>query len=207
MKGGALMLWDRKSIHTIHCFGDSLTAGYGALPGEGWVEVLAKRHPKMGWYNHGQCGALTEDILDALECAAALARPGEGFFFMGGTNDILCGFRLSSIEGRVQERLSLISEKVPLTIGIPPLATKESIWTGWQSEAVYERNQADLAAYGDFLKKLAREIGVLAIDFSPAFLLDDAWYYDGLHPNGKGYQRFAELAEHVWMRNRKEDIE
>ena len=150
------MLWDRKSIHTIHCFGDSLTAGYGALPGEGWVEVLAKRHPKMGWYNDGQCGALTEDILDALECAAALARPGEGFFFMGGTNDILCGFRLSSIEGRVQERLSLISEKVPLAIGIPPLSTKESIWTGWQSEAVYERNQADLAAYGDFLKSSQR---------------------------------------------------
>lgn len=49
MKGGVLMLWDRKSIHTIHCFGDSLTAGYGALPCEGWVEVLAKRHPKMGW--------------------------------------------------------------------------------------------------------------------------------------------------------------
>ena len=61
------MLWDRKSIHTIHCFGDSLTAGYGALPGEGWVEVLTKRHPKVEWYNHGQCGALTEDILDALD--------------------------------------------------------------------------------------------------------------------------------------------
>lgn len=71
------MLWDRKSIHTIHCFGDSLTAGYGALPGEGWVEVLAKRHPKVEWYNHGQCGALTEDILDALEGTAALARTGK----------------------------------------------------------------------------------------------------------------------------------
>lgn len=201
------MLWDRKSIHTIHCFGDSLTEGYGALPGAGWVEVLAKRHPEMGWYNHGHCGALTEDILDALEGAAALARPGEGFFFMGGTNDILCGFRLSSIEARVKERLSLISEKVPLAIGIPPLATKESIWSGWQSEAVYERNQADLAAYGDFLLQLSMEIGALTMDFSCAFPLDDAWYYDGLHPNGKGYERFAELAEKVWMRNRKEDIE
>ena len=26
------MLWDRKSIHTIHCFGDSLTFGAGAKP-------------------------------------------------------------------------------------------------------------------------------------------------------------------------------
>lgn len=105
------MLRDRKSIHTIHCFGDSLTAGYGALPGEGWVEVLTKRHPKVEWYNHGQCGALTEDILDALEGAAALAGTGEGFFFMGGTNDILCGFRLAVVEAQVKERLARLSEK------------------------------------------------------------------------------------------------
>lgn len=192
------MLWDRKSIRTIHCFGDSLTAGYGALPGAGWVEVLAKRHPEMGWYNHGQCGALTEDILDALEGSAALAWPGEGFFFMGGTNDILCGFRLAVVEAEVKERLARLSEKVPLAIGIPPLATKESIWTGWQSEAMYERNQADLAAYGDFLQELAKGINVCLIDFSHAFPLEDAWYYDGLHPNEKGYERFAELAEKAW---------
>lgn len=150
------MHWDTDDIHTIHCFGDSLTAGYGAVPGAGWVEVLTKRHPKVEWYNHGQCGALTEDILDALEGAAALAGTGEGFFFMGGTNDILCGFRLAVVEAQVKERLARLSEKVPLAIGIPPLATKESIWTGWQSEAVYERNQADLAAYGDFLKSSQR---------------------------------------------------
>ena len=60
---------------------------------------------------------------------------------------------------------------------------------------MYERNQADLAAYGDFLKKLAKDIGALAIDFSKAFPLEDGWYYDGLHPNGKGYERFTELTE------------
>lgn len=192
------MLWDRKSIHTIHCFGDSLTAGYGALPCEGWVEVLTKRHPKVEWYNHGQCGALTEDILDALEGAAALAGTGEGFFFMGGTNDILCGFLLAVVEAQVKERLARLSEKVPLAIGIPPLATRESIWKGWQSEAVYERNQLDLAAYGDFLRELAKESNVCLIDFSHAFPLEDAWYYDGLHPNEKGYERFADMAEAAW---------
>lgn len=159
------MLWDRKSIHTIHCFGDSLTAGYGAVPGAGWVEVVAKRHPEINWINHASLGALTEDILDALEGTAALTSGQEGFFFMGGTNDILCGFRLSSLEGRLTERLPSISGKVPLTIGIPPLATKESIWSGWQSEAVYERNQLDLAAYGDFLQELAKESNVCLIDF------------------------------------------
>ena len=153
----------------------------------------------MEWYNHGQCGALTEDILDALEGAAALAGTGEGFFFMGGTNDILCGFRLAVVEAQVKERLARLSEKVPLAIGIPPLATKESIWSGWQSEVVYERNQLDLAAYGDFLRELAKESNVCLIDFSHAFPLEDAWYYDGLHPNEKGYERFADMAEAAWM--------
>ena len=117
---------------------------------------------------------------------------------MGGTNDILCGFRLSALEGRLTERLPSISGKVPLTIGIPPLATKESIWSGWQSEAVYERNQLDLAAYGDFLQELAKASNVCLIDFSHAFPLEDAWYYDGLHPNEKGYERFADMAEAAW---------
>lgn len=192
------MHWDTDDIHTIHCFGDSLTAGYGAVPGAGWVEVVAKRHPEINWTNHASLGALTEDILDALEGTATLTSGQEGFFFMGGTNDILCGFRLSSLEGRLTERLSRISGKVPLTIGIPPLATKESIWSGWQSEAVYERNQLDLAAYGDFLRELAKESNVCLIDFSHAFPLEDAWYYDGLHPNEKGYERFADMAEAAW---------
>lgn len=116
----------------------------------------------------------------------------------GGTNDILCGFLLAVVEAQVKERLARLSEKVPLAIGIPPLATRESIWKGWQSEAVYERNQADLAAYGNFLRELAKESNVCLIDFSHAFPLEDAWYYDGLHPNEKGYERFADMAEAAW---------
>ena len=77
------MHWDTDDIHTIHCFGDSLTAGYGAVPGAGWVEVVAKRHPEINWINHASLGALTEDILDALEGTAALTSGQEGFFFMG----------------------------------------------------------------------------------------------------------------------------
>lgn len=31
-------LWTQ-NISMIHCFGDSLTEGYGVLPGEGWVAL------------------------------------------------------------------------------------------------------------------------------------------------------------------------
>lgn len=193
------MEWNNEDIHIIRCFGDSLTAGYGALPGQGWVSRLEKKHPDISFYNHGMCGAGVADILDQAECYISLADKREGFFFLGGTNDILCGMRLESLEKQVEQRVKQIAAKVPLTLGIPPLATKESIFCGWQSEYNYERNQEDLDHYGDFLRRLATTCHLPCIDFSKAFPLDDAWYSDGLHPNEKGYEKMAELAEKVWF--------
>ena len=192
------MEWNNQDIHVIRCFGDSLTAGYGALPGQGWVSRLEKKHPGISFYNHGVCGAGVTDIFDQMEGYLALASKGEGFFFLGGTNDILCGMRLASLERQVEDKLTVLAKQVPLTIGIPPLATKESIFCGWQSEYNFERNQEDLAHYGEFLRQLAIMQSLPCIDFSKAFPVNDTWYSDGLHPNGKGYEKMAELAEKVW---------
>ena len=41
------MTWNKETITTIRCFGDSLTAGYGALPEEGWIAQLQKRCPPI----------------------------------------------------------------------------------------------------------------------------------------------------------------
>ena len=116
-----------------------------------------------------------------------------------GTNDILCGRRLVTLEKEVEELVASVASQVPLTLGIPPLATRESIFTGWQAEYNFERNQEDLQHYGTFLKELASRWKLPVIDFSIAFPLEDTWYSDGLHPNGKGYARMAKLAEKVWM--------
>ena len=40
------------------CIGDSLTYGYGAAPGEGWVELLS-RQPGLTVLNRGECGDTT----------------------------------------------------------------------------------------------------------------------------------------------------
>ena len=88
--------------------------------------------------------------------------------------------------------------KVPLTIGIPPLSTRESIYTGWQSEENFEGNQKSLSLYGDFLRNLSKDLGLLSLDFSKAFPAEDAWYADGLHPNGKGYEKMADMAIALW---------
>ena len=187
----------KQSIHTIHFFGDSLTAGYGALPQEGWVSRLERVFPAVDFYNHGVCGASVSDIFDEAACFVSRRQEGTAFFFMGGTNDILSGIRLAYLEKEVEQGIQKMGETGPLVLGIPPLATRESIYAGWQSEYNFERNQEDLALYGDFLKKLATAHQIPYIDFSHAFPLSDAWYTDGLHPNGKGYEKMAEAARSV----------
>ncbi len=141
---------------------------------------------------------MVSDIAGDLRGLLALAEAGEGFFFMGGTNDILCGYRLEFIEKKVSELLFEAADRVPLTIGIPPLSTRESIYTGWQSEENFKGNQKSLSLYGDFLRNLSKDMGLLSLDFSKAFPAEDAWYADGLHPNGKGYEKMADMAIALW---------
>ena len=190
--------WNTKEIKIIHCFGDSLTAGFGVLPGQGWVELLDKRMQGISFYNHGACGAGVRDIFDLME--GFTARPGkeEGFFFMGGTNDILCGLRLEVLERIVETEVGNISEKVPLTLGIPISATEKSIYTGWQQEDFFEANQKDLEKYGEFLRSLSAGLSLPFIDFQKALPVDDRYYSDGIHPNRTGYERMADCAEKLW---------
>ena len=190
--------WNQKEIKIIHCFGDSLTAGFGVLPGQGWVELLDKRIQGISFYNHGACGTGVRDIFDLME--GFTTRPGkaEGFFFMGGTNDILCGLRLDVLERIVEIEVGNISEKVPLTLGIPIPATEKSIYTGWQQEDFFEANQKDLEKYGEFLRSLSAELFLPFIDFQKALPADDRHYSDGIHPNRTGYERMADCAEKLW---------
>lgn len=198
-----------QSIHRMHFFGDSLTAGYGALPQDGWVSRLEKAFSTVSCYNHGVCGAGVQDIFDEVACFLP-RQAGELFFFMGGTNDILGGIRLDYLEKEVEQGIRKIGESGPLLLGIPPMATKESIYAGWQSEYNFERNQEDLRQYGEFLRCLARNCHLRYLDFSQAFPLADAWYSDGLHPNGKGYGKMAELAcrvlEEELLTNGRQDL-
>ena len=62
-------LWNR-NISIIHCFGDSLTEGYGVLPGQGWVALADKELKGISLYNHGLSGSMAVDILDSLSGAS-----------------------------------------------------------------------------------------------------------------------------------------
>lgn len=188
------MDWNIQNANSIHFFGDSLTAGYGTLPQHGWICQISRRCPAIQYYNHGLCGAGLEDIFDSL--SPFLSSPHENtlFFMMGGTNDILSGIRVTHLEKMMLSEINKLNKKIPLCIGIPPLMTPLSITTGWQTHFAFTKNNKDLKDYGSFLKANCIDLDILFIDFSTTFPLDNTWYSDGIHPNEKGYSKFADIA-------------
>jgi lysophospholipase L1-like esterase len=192
-------LWNR-NISIIHCFGDSLTEGYGVLPGQGWVALADEELKGISLYNHGLSGSMAVDILDSLSGACGRVRRGEGYFFMGGTNDILFGIRLVVLENMVDRKLSALAGRIPLTLGIPPLFTEMSVETGWQEAGSFKRNRRDLLEYQKFLRSRAKAWDIPLLDFTKAFPPEEKWYVDGVHPNREGNERMALLAEKLWGR-------
>lgn len=182
-------------IHTVHFYGDSLTAGYGAAPADGWIARLARRFPRLTLYNHGECGRLFSDIAADAWTVVHYPAEGEALFLMGGTNDILCGIRFAALLRKAEEEIRGLSARIPLILGTPLLTTRASIAAGWQQDWQYEENDRELAAYGDFLRALAEELSLSLLDFQKEFPRSDEWYSDGVHPNSGGYARMAETAE------------
>ncbi len=181
-------------ISLLHCCGDSLTAGYGAMPQDGWVARISRTLPNVTFINHGACGAFFIDILVSATEIAARPQKGEALFLMGGTNEILCGFRLSTLTLRVAENIRVLSSRLPVILGTPLLATKTSVACGWQADWAFDKNQEALLAYADFLRKLADELAIPLIDFQKEFPKEDTLYTDGIHPNADGYALMSRIA-------------
>lgn len=137
-----------------------------------------------------------QDLKTFLIPSLFLSSPHENtlFFMMGGTNDILSGIRVTHLEKMMLSEINKLNKKIPLCIGIPPLMTPLSITTGWQTHFAFTKNNKYLKDYGSFLKANCIDLDILFIDFSTAFPLDNAWYSDGIHPNEKGYSKFADIA-------------
>lgn len=190
--------WKGQAPLFMNCFGDSLTEGFGLRKGRYWLEIAAREIHDIKFRNFGSCGSLSSDILQKAESFLERAGSQDEIFIMGGTNDLLCGIRLSSLERNMERGISDIAASLPLTIGIPPLVIRASVDAGWQSEFSYDANQEDYRAYISFLKELAQSLDVRMIDFSEAIPFDDDYYVDGVHPNEKGQELMAEAAIKVW---------
>ena len=182
------------SISILHCYGDSLTAGFGALSQDGWIARVSRALPAVTFVNHGVCGGFFSDILLSAAETATHPAKDEALFLMGGTNDILCGRRLEALTQIAEENIRALSARLPVILGTPLWATKTSVSCGWQADWAFEKNQESLLSYADFLRKLAKERRLPLIDFQKEFPKSDADYTDGIHPNADGYALMSRIA-------------
>ena len=166
----------------IVAFGDSLTAGFGADPGESYPDFLQKeldqRGAKYRIVNAGVSGDTTTDGLERVQTVVAL-KPAIVIVEFGG-NDGLRGLPVSTTRANLDQIVTVLRKagvRVVLAgMTLPPNYGPEYIHS---FEAVY--------------KDLARQYRLPLIPFllagvggNPALM-----QRDGIHPTGEGNRKVA----------------
>jgi acyl-CoA thioesterase-1 len=155
--------------------GDSLSAGYGLAPGQGWVALLQQRLKKQGYghrvVNASVSGETTDGGVQRLDRALATHRPGIVIIELGG-NDGLRGLPVS----RVRSNLELLIMKSRAT-GAPVLLVAIRVPTNYGPQ------------YGNSFQQIYRDlaqryrIGLVPFLSNELVLREDLFLDDGIHPN------------------------
>lgn len=167
--------------------GDSLSAGYGLAPGQGWVALLQQRLKQEGYgyrvVNASVTGETTDGGVQRLGRALATHKPAVVVIELGG-NDGLRGLPLSRVRANLELMITrsraagaevlLVAVRVPTNYGPKYASSFEGI-------------------YADLAKRY--RIGSAA-------LLDDGtgmdlalFLPDGIHPNAQAQPR---LLDNIW---------
>jgi len=163
---------------TLVCFGDSLTQGVGAGPGEDFPSLVAAALP-IRVVNAGVAGESTADGVRRLERDILSQDPRLVLVFFGG-NDFLR--RVPREETR--RNLEAMVERIQ---GAGAMV----ILVGFKAGLLTDET-------GPLYEAVARGRGVLYIPNALAGILDEPRLKsDAVHPNGAGYRRLADrlLAE------------
>lgn len=172
------------------CLGDSLTYGYDVPPAQRWTTLVAK---KLGVtiQNEGVCGDTTAGMAYRLQFLNLSAY--DGFFLMGGSNDVLMDMPLAQTKQHLTNMAASMAQTgKPVFLGIPPLMTAQSALVGWQRSSDVRRHNEMLQELGNFLHRLSVENGYHLVSFA-AVMTDEAVYADGVHPNGQGYALVSQM--------------
>lgn len=172
----------------ILVLGDSLSAGYGLVPGQGWVSLLQQRLKKEGYghrvVNASVSGETTDGGLARLDRALAMHKPGIVILELGG-NDGLRGLPVS----RVQANLGLLISK-SRAAGAQVLLLTVSMPTNYGP--MYTSSYQKI--YDDLRVKYGVGVGAL---MSPELALDLTYFQpDGIHPNAMAQPL---LLNNVWV--------
>lgn len=171
----------------ILVLGDSLSAGFGLAPGQGWVSLLQQRLKKEGYghrvVNASVSGETTDGGLARLDRALATHEPAIVIVELGG-NDGLRGLPVS----RVEANLGQIVTK-SLAAGADVLLLSVSMPTNYGPQYT--------SAFRQAFENLGRrhDIAVGAL-MSAGFARDLSLFQpDGIHPNAKAQ---PVLLDSVW---------
>ena len=171
----------------ILVLGDSLSAGYGLAPGQGWVSLLQQRLKKEGYghrvVNASVTGETTDGGLARLDRALATHDPGIVILELGG-NDGLRGLPVS----RVETNLGLLITR-SRAAGADVLLLTVSMPTNYGPKytSSYQKIYDDL--------KARYQVGSAAL-MGPELALNLAYFLpDGIHPNAKAQPL---LLDNVW---------
>lgn len=172
----------------ILVLGDSLSAGYGLVPGQGWVSLLQQRLKKEGYghrvVNASVTGETTDGGLARLDRALATHEPGIVILELGG-NDGLRGLPVS----RVETNLGLLISK-SRAAGADVLLLTVSMPTNYGPKytSAYRKIYDDL--------KARYQVGSAAL-MGPELALNLAYFQpDGIHPNARAQPL---LLDNVWL--------
>ena len=94
---------------TIMVFGDSLSAGYGLRPGEGWVDLLRQALPAHQVVNASQSGETTAGGLSRLPAALARHKPDIVLLELGG-NDGLRGLPPDDMRANLEQMVAMSAQ-------------------------------------------------------------------------------------------------
>ena len=167
--------------------GDSLSAGYGLVPGQGWVALLEQRLKREGYgyrvVNASVSGETTDGGLARLDRALALHAPAIVVIALGG-NDGLRGLPVP----RVSTNLAgMIDRSRASGAGILLVGIRVPTNYGPRYAGAFHDIYADLAA--------RYRIGLVPFVLQDIALRDELFQADGIHPNAAAQPL---LLERVW---------
>jgi acyl-CoA thioesterase I len=167
--------------------GDSLSAGYGLVPGQGWVSLLQQRLKKEGYghrvVNASVTGETTDGGVQRLSRALATHKPAIVILELGG-NDGLRGLPVSRVRSNLE---LLITKSQAAGAQVLLLAIRVPTNYGPRYANSFQQIYADLAR--------RYRIGSAAL-VDDGIALDLAFFQpDGIHPNAKAQPI---LLNNVW---------
>lgn len=167
--------------------GDSLSAGYGLAPGQGWVALMQRRLKKEGYehrvVNASVSGETTDGGVQRLTRALERHQPGIVIIELGG-NDGLRGLPVSRVRANLE---LLVTKSRAAGAQVLLLAIRVPTNYGPRYANSFQQIYQDLAT--------RYRIGVAAL-VDNEVALDLAYFQpDGIHPNAKAQPL---LLDNVW---------